>query len=130
MTENLPVTYEQVAATETYLHKILPIKIQTEIYGNCKQLITKDKELQLDFFEYQDFIYEELIANKDRGQKFDKTQFSIPPYKHELKSLKLHALKEEYETDPDDSDRNRKGKKTPESSKSDDQAEPSALTSN
>jgi len=52
LTENLPVIYEQVASTETYLHKILPIKIQTEIFGNCKQLVSKDKELKLDFLEY------------------------------------------------------------------------------
>ena len=80
VTEDLPVLSQQVVATEQYLQKILPIKIQTAIYGNCKHLVTKDKELKLDLLEYQEQVYEELLLSKDKDEDFDKTEYVIPSW--------------------------------------------------
>lgn len=63
----MPIITKQVKETERFLHKILPIRIQHEIYNNCRILTDRgDKELRLDYLDYTDKAFEELIYIKNK----------------------------------------------------------------
>ena len=77
-----------MTSSEHYLHKVLPIKIQAEIFANCKPLVTKDKELRLDFLEHQESAFEELLLNLEKKGTFDKSKYKVPDFQQDLKNAR------------------------------------------
>ena len=52
-------------------------------------MITKDKELRLDFLEHQESVFEELLLNLEKKGTFDKSKYKVPEFQQDLKNARL-----------------------------------------
>ena len=87
--EDLPVFKNQLIATDEYLAKVLPYKIQDEIYKSGMAITRNNREAQLSLLEYTDMVFEDLqedFAAEDF--KFDKQKFHIPDLKNQMDTLR------------------------------------------
>ena len=76
--------------TDKYLHKILPIHIQNEIFNSQKASLKKHDHLPL--FKYTESRLEELEKLlKDEEIKFDKSKFKVPYLKEEIIDLEFYT---------------------------------------
>ena len=93
-TEDLPVLYKQTEATERYLHKILPIKTETQIYNSVLK-VTTDQKIKKGLMEYTSQVINGLLTDQqDEELEFDKRKFALP-------DIKTIVIKEVVEPKPD-----------------------------
>jgi len=57
----LPVLKNQLIATDEYLAKVLPIKIQDEIYKSGAAITKDDRPALLSLLEYTEEVFEDLV---------------------------------------------------------------------
>ena len=51
-------------------------------------MVTKDKELRLDFLEHQESAFEELLLNFEKKGTFDKSKYKVPDFQQDLKNAR------------------------------------------
>ena len=61
-TEDLPVLHKQAEATERYLHKILPIKTETQIYNSVMK-VTTDQKIKKGLMDYTSQVINGLLTD-------------------------------------------------------------------
>jgi hypothetical protein len=89
-TEDLPVLLKQAEATEKYLHKVLPIKIETQIYNSHIKVIN-DNKLKKTLNEYTSGVINDLLNDRKNDElEFDKRKFEVP----EIKGIKEVVIEE------------------------------------
>lgn len=80
-TEDVPTLLRQCAQTEKYLHRILPLKIETQIF-NSVQTVTPDDKVK-DFMNYTSKRINQLLQDKKNElAEFDKRKYELPDIKN------------------------------------------------
>jgi len=90
ITDDLHVTVNKCQDIDLYLHKVLPINLETQIFKACS-VTCNDNKGRVRLANYTSGILNRLLTLKaDKSGKFDKTEVILP----ELKNLKKHLIDE------------------------------------
>lgn len=89
-TEDLPMTEKMVRQTERFLHKILPLRTQVQIFKAVKCVAPRDQpQIRLDLFEHTKEEVDYLMEiEKDEDARFDKKRYEPLDLDIELAGLR------------------------------------------
>jgi len=88
VTDDLHVTVNKCQDLEVYLHKVLPINVETQIFKACT-VACHDSKGRTRLANYTSATVNRLLQMKqDRGSKFDKDEVFLP----ELKTINKHLM--------------------------------------
>lgn len=90
VTEDVHVTVNLVQDLDEYVHRVLPINLQTSIYKSC--MMSGDMRNRQRFERYtSDVINQLLLIKNEKSLKFDKKEVSLPKISTIEKQLALQV---------------------------------------